>query len=446
MPKPSYLLSSYSPNIRSSFIVFLLLFLAVLLAACTPDTTISQTPIEITADNSTQPREIESPEATSPVAATATLDPNNKPQFLSVPTSTLQFTAQLTTDENEPIKQYRVSEAGYPVGMLSDGSPLLFLEEEDVLSVVELDGLKIRPRIGNIIRPIIPLPLNNLLVAPVNNNHKQYPVWQISVDSDHATLLGTTTGFSPLFSATADGKVLIIENGHLVLKWLGEQTVESLPLTTLENLLALDWANYDLTQFPDENNWETPWINFSISPDGQWVAIFDGKQAKLWLATIDGQVIQEIPLNPTTLLEQPGEGKRPYVIFSGWSSDSRQVAYREGIFWTRPPSMQIKIANISGEEPIPITSVQDTIGGYLAWSPDGQTIAFSSVKYRDLPERSRGSDLFIANADGSNPQKISEIHHAGSVSSLLWQPDGQALIFTCWGENAIELCSYSLDK
>jgi TolB protein len=55
------------------------------------------------------------------------------------------------------------------------------------------------------------------------------------------------------------------------------------------------------------------------------------------------------------------------------------------------------------------------------WSPDGKRIAFKS-------NRSNGAyDIFVMNADGSNPQRITD--HPANDHDPAWVSDGQSLIF-----------------
>jgi hypothetical protein len=62
-----------------------------------------------------------------------------------------------------------------------------------------------------------------------------------------------------------------------------------------------------------------------------------------------------------------------------------------------------------------------------AWSPDGTQIAF--VSHRDDPDRSCGFNghppcqwaIYVMNADGSNPHRISALHSDGAFAPD-WQP------------------------
>ena len=64
----------------------------------------------------------------------------------------------------------------------------------------------------------------------------------------------------------------------------------------------------------------------------------------------------------------------------------------------------------------------------LAWSPDGQQIAFSTDLHSAEPGRSQQIDIFIMNADGSRQRNLTQ--HPALDSGSSWSPDGKLLSFT----------------
>jgi Tol biopolymer transport system component len=69
-----------------------------------------------------------------------------------------------------------------------------------------------------------------------------------------------------------------------------------------------------------------------------------------------------------------------------------------------------------------------------AWSPDGSQIAYGFFHRR--PEDSASvSEIYVVNADGSNPRVAAERDRPGTVlDSPVWSPDGRDLIFSYFGQ------------
>lgn len=58
----------------------------------------------------------------------------------------------------------------------------------------------------------------------------------------------------------------------------------------------------------------------------------------------------------------------------------------------------------------------DFVAERAAWSPDGKMIGYTNLR-----------ELFVANADGSQPRKLAEV--TGDILNLAWSPDGRSLRF-----------------
>lgn len=58
----------------------------------------------------------------------------------------------------------------------------------------------------------------------------------------------------------------------------------------------------------------------------------------------------------------------------------------------------------------------DLVAERAAWSPDGKMIGYTNLR-----------ELFVANADGSQPRKLAEV--TGDILNLAWSPDGRSLRF-----------------
>ncbi len=61
---------------------------------------------------------------------------------------------------------------------------------------------------------------------------------------------------------------------------------------------------------------------------------------------------------------------------------------------------------------------------YSRWSPDGRRIAFTS-------DRSGDSEVWIVDADGTNPTQITSAKELGHISTFpVWSPDGSQILFS----------------
>ncbi|MGD9344846.1 MAG: S9 family peptidase [Candidatus Aminicenantes bacterium] len=62
------------------------------------------------------------------------------------------------------------------------------------------------------------------------------------------------------------------------------------------------------------------------------------------------------------------------------------------------------------------------------WSPDGTKIVCSSVKHERHPDWNLDSDLWILNADGSDPKRLVDWEHY-RIMAPVFSPDGQTILF-----------------
>jgi Tol biopolymer transport system component len=78
----------------------------------------------------------------------------------------------------------------------------------------------------------------------------------------------------------------------------------------------------------------------------------------------------------------------------------------------------------------------DAVGNGGSWSPDGRRLAYSDA-----------SNLYVANADGSEPRKLLALNNTEVVEYLMWSPDGNHLRFTevDFSSNAASIWEISAD-
>jgi len=80
-----------------------------------------------------------------------------------------------------------------------------------------------------------------------------------------------------------------------------------------------------------------------------------------------------------------------------------------------PPAGPFWIMPVLGGSP---RRLGDASGSIAAWSPDGKLLAYGNY-----------SDLFVANADGSAPRKLTTLKNGGFIDGVVWSPDGGHLRF-----------------
>lgn len=402
----------------------LLQMIIVWLNSCTPQTD----PIQLfpTREASlTIVPTIEIPTITIVPATITAISPTSTP----IPAIPLEVETVDISNEFFAGTQYHFIDPIEPTGILPESGELLMLHDNDQLWAVNINNLTARVLAENVRWPIFAPSQANHLIFTRDEGGRKYSVWITNRDGSEPLLLGNTSGYFPIVSVTNEGKVLILEDGHLVLKWREGDVIQSWGLNDLELKLGLTWEMIE----PNAAEY-TPGIDFMISPDGQWVAVFDGEQTRLWLATTDGQTIQDIPINTEILERDEVYNLLIQIFFLSWSPDSQQLAYHEGysnLSMIRDSHSEVKLVGMDSEIPVNITFAETTQAGGLDWSLDGQLFTFSSKTYASYLEP--GSDLFIANADGSDIRQISNSFTGTARWRTLWIPNSNTLIYGCLG-------------
>ena len=109
--------------------------------------------------------------------------------------------------------------------------------------------------------------------------------------------------------------------------------------------------------------------------------------------------------------------------FPVMSPDARKIAYRKII---GDMNSEVFVANADGSNPQNLTR-HWTFEGWPAWSPDGKTIAYAGNR------GNAGYQIFLMDADGGNPRLVAATEGRGT--SPKWAPDGKTIFFTVCRES-----------
>lgn len=157
----------------------------------------------------------------------------------------------------------------------------------------------------------------------------------------------------------------------------------------------------------------------SPSPSGQelvFSADFDGP-GSLWIAALDGSRLRKIsPPSSTSIANTDME--------PAWSPDGRQIAYTSITGDSR--SSDIWIVQANGAYPLKLTA-NGAYNSSPAWSPDGRKIAFVSKK-------NGSKNIWTMNSDGTQPAKL--VSSPGYQSDPSFSPAGDQIVFSKYENGA----------
>jgi len=106
------------------------------------------------------------------------------------------------------------------------------------------------------------------------------------------------------------------------------------------------------------------------------------------------------------------------------------------------------VSNDDGSRRRRITHNTQGVDKHPRWSPDGEKIAFTRfLNKKDMKTTQRSAELFIINADGTDPQRLT--HNNFLDTDTAWSPDGRQITFSStrtgsWEVFVMELATHSV--
>jgi tol-pal system beta propeller repeat protein TolB len=131
-------------------------------------------------------------------------------------------------------------------------------------------------------------------------------------------------------------------------------------------------------------------------------------------------VMQANGNNPTRLASFPFEAA---ICFVSWSPNGQKIAFTSHL----SGNYEVYVMNTDGSDLKQLTFIGATTYG-SAWSPDGKHIAFTSTQ-------SGTEEVYVMSADGSNTKRLSWTSYFEKSQpkaynkNPVWSPDGQYIAF-----------------
>jgi len=173
----------------------------------------------------------------------------------------------------------------------------------------------------------------------------------------------------------------------------------------------------------------------ALSPDGKKIVFESNRNRPPGVTT---------PFSELFIMNTDGSDQTPLVIGSsaGWSPDGKNIAYHASASGTGTPirtdpgapttdsdifTLNVDDALDSTAVATNITNTPDMIEDDADWSPDGQTLLYTSHPTTDNPMIAVHQEIYRINADGTGLVQLTNDLNEDRGAS--WSPDGTKIVF-----------------
>jgi Tol biopolymer transport system component len=162
-------------------------------------------------------------------------------------------------------------------------------------------------------------------------------------------------------------------------------------------------------------------LGVACSPNGEQIAFhgvtpLNSRPGVPSILLMDAGTVVDQSLNGLMELVSGG-------LFASWSPDGKKI-----VFQSPPPGRDIFVLDLSTNELTNLTNdptvpQDDSWDDFRPdWSPNGHKIAFTS-------SRDGSNDIYVMNADGSDPVRLTVSANPAASSAADWSPNGKQIVF-----------------
>jgi TolB protein len=173
---------------------------------------------------------------------------------------------------------------------------------------------------------------------------------------------------------------------------------------------------------------DAPEFDAIWSPDGRRLVFAFDKMVPnqgdmdVYTIGVDGEDLQPVAVTA---------GKLSHEEWPDWSPDGDSIAFSS----TRDGNQEIYVVRPDGKELRRLTQ-DPAIDAHPAWSPDGKRLAFATSRWGDL-------EIAVISADGSGLTRLTTSR--GLDDYPTWSPDGTRIAFTSNRDGNMEIFAIGAD-